>query len=162
MLQKWQTYFWSLLWKAGTLQNPRTMQCYIKNIWKEKWRCNTNRRMRRKWLITEENPDKLLSLKPCYLSLTIYGSDEQLQSLTEEDVFLEPLIHSATVWDTENTAVNKKDLVRGLWRTQFKCELSRVLIYLPRKKKDNEDSCRRWERIWNCHLIFFLQYSSTT
>lgn len=76
-----------------------------------------------------------MSLKPCYLSLAIYGSDEQLQSLTEEDVFLEPLIHSATVWDTENTAMNKKDLVKGLWRTQFKCELSCVDISSKEEKR---------------------------
>lgn len=48
-LQKWQACLWRLFWKAGTLKNPRTMQYYVKSMWKEKWRHHMNRRMKRKW-----------------------------------------------------------------------------------------------------------------
>lgn len=48
-------------------------------------------------------------------------------------MFLEPLIHSATVQDTGNTAMNK--IVKSIWRTQFNCELSHVLIYSSKEEK---------------------------
>lgn len=95
VLQMWQTYLWRLFWKAGESQTPGP--CSIISMWKEKWRCNTNRRMRRNLWRKKILINWLLSLNPNSGYIWLWWMK----------MSLEPLLYSTTVPDTGNTALNK-------------------------------------------------------